>query len=544
MAKISVTDTEFEIKVHHWENQRVKQMPERKWDRKRGAWFAPFTETNAEYIRREFSIDETSPSASLKVIELLSAKLARLENKEPFPAWYEFNKPPRKHQRKALDKAWSVTEFALFHSMRTGKTFTAVNLACARGQSGQINALLVICPTPIKSVWELQTKEHAPIATNVFILEAGAKQKKVDSFIADTSDSGLKVLVVGIEALSQGGATGIAERFVLSHKCMAVVDESSRIKNHDKARTEKAIAIGSLAKYRLILTGTSITQGIQDLYAQMKFLGWKIIGHKSYFTFRNRYCIMGGFDARQIVGYLNVKELMELVAPYCDVVSMEDVVDLPPNIYQKRYISPSPAQKKAFNELRDLFYTEHEDGEVLETKTVLDRMTRYQQIAGGSFPFKTEDGYDAKPIPGKNPKMEELKLLLDEIQGKVIIWARFRPEILLISEFLQKIYGSESVNLIKFQETDGVRFFVSNQQTGGMGIELSAAQTSIYFSNSFSLEERIQSEARPHHVDMKDSCLYIDLILDHKVDKMIHVALEKKQEIASFVNAELKGAGE
>lgn len=560
MAKITTANNEFVIIVEFWENERAKAIPEREWDKENKCWVTPFTEVNAKYIKREFALSEITTTAQSKIDELFKAKEEIV--KGYFPAWYEFKNPPRKHQLKALNKAWPLNEFAFFHEMRTGKTYTTINLACARAMEGKINGVIIFCPTPIKSVWDLQTEEHAPIPTQVHVLTSG--DKKVDRFIDHNEDKGLKFLVVGIEALSQGGAFKIAQRFAAKHKCMVVIDESSRIKNHKSARTAKAQDIGGLGQYRTILTGTPITQGLQDLYAQYAFLNWKIIGMKSYYTFQNRYCVMGGFENRSVIGYLNVRELLDNVGPYSDVVKMSEVADLPPNIYQQRYIKPSPAQTKAFKDLQDVFTTEHEDGSVLETETVLERMTRYQQIAGGSFPYKLEDdeGYSVKPLAGKNPKMEELKELIPEIEGKIIIWARFRPEITSIVEFLTKQYGEDSVvqfhggishderrnALIKFQSPfqekgTNCRFFVSNQQTGGMGIKLSAARTAIYYSNDFSHENRVQSEARPHDVEMTDSVLYVDLILDHKVDKMIHTALAKKQSVATYVTNELKGEG-
>lgn len=550
MAKVTVNDTSFVIVTEPWEGSRAKNMPDREWSKKDKVWYAPFTVPNAKYIRKEFALSETTSLAVKKADELVNK--AKYEKDIPFPSWYSFKNKPRKHQVKALNRAWPKKEFAFFHEMRTGKTFTAINLACARAMDGQIEAMIVLCPTPIKTVWELQLEEHAPIPVYPHVLESG--DRKVAEFIK-SKPAGMKVLIVGIEALSQGGAYKIAQEFVIKHRCMAVVDESSRIKNQDSTRTKKAIDLGGMCQYRTILTGTPITQGMQDLYAQMAFLHWGIIGSKSYFSFRNRYCIMGGFEGREIIGYQNIGELLELVSPYVDVVQMKEVADLPPNIYQQRFITPTKEQVKAFNDLRDYKITTHDDGEELEVETVLERLTRYQQIAGGSFPFKENEGYSSKPIPGKNPKLEELKLLVPEINGKIIIWARFRPEIKMISDFLAQHFGEESVvqfhggidihgrkdALVRFQREDDCRFFVSNPQTGGMGIKLSEASTVIYYSNDFSHENRVQSEARPHDADKKDSVLYIDLVLDHRVDKMIHEALKRKQSIADFVKEELRG---
>ena len=550
MAAIRIQDNEFMLQCEFWENEKAKAAPERKFNKKAGAWILPFTLTTANYLGSRFQRKEFTGSAWVKVEELKKGSLAKAED---FPAWYKFKAPPMKHQVIALNKAWSRKEFAFFMEMRLGKTFTSINLACARAMDGQINALIVLCPTPIKPVWEWELEKFASIPIKVHVAESGNK-KITEEFIGSATDEGFKILIVGIEALSQGSGYQLAERFAMAHNCMCIADESSRIKNPKSNRTDKAINIAGLCTYRAILTGTPTNQGIEDLYAQFYFLNWAIIGMKSYYSFMNRYCIMGGFEGRKIIGYDNVDELMSLISPYSIVIKAEDAIDLPEKVYEKRFVKPNKAQLTAIKDLQNSHLTESE-GDVLETETVLDRLTRYQQIAGGNFPYEEDGETKIKPIPGKNPKMEEMALLFDEIQGKVIIWARFRPEIDLIVEMLTKKFGSSAVVefhggiakedrkeiLQRFQTDEEVKFFVSNQQTGAMGIELSAASIHIFYSNDFSYDKRIQAEARTNSKNQKsNSILYIDLILDHKVDKMIHTAIRNKKTIADYVIGELK----
>ena len=222
-----------------------------------------------------------------------------------------------------------------------------------------------------------------------------------------------------------------------------IVDESSKIKTHSATRTKKCITLGSLSEYRLILTGTPVTQGLHDLFAQMQFLHTGILNCKSYFQFKNMYCVMGGFENRSIIGYQRREELMGLISPYVDVVTKEDALpDLPPKVYQTIEVELTKEQKVAIEELKQIMRTESE-GKELTVNTVLERLTRYQQIIGGNFPFNDEEtgGYGVTPIPGKNPKLDALVELIEPLEGeKVIIWARFRPELQAISERLASIY--------------------------------------------------------------------------------------------------------
>lgn len=468
---------------------------------------------------------------------------------------FPYKGTPRPHQIRALKKAWPMRAFAYFHSMRSGKTYTTINLAAARFRAGQIKGLLVVCPTPIKKVWLRELDKWSPCEIDGIFIESGMGKMNIARFMAKQSPDRLKVMVVGVEALSQGSAFGYAKDFVDSMPAMMVIDESSKIKNHSSSRTEKCFDLGGRSEYRLVLTGTPITQGLHDLYSQMMFLDQSIIGCKSYFQFRNRYCIMGGFENRSILGYQFEHDLLDKVRPYVDVVTKEEAMPhLLENDYLDLEVEPTKQQLDAIRQLKDLMEAE-QDGKTITVSTVMERLTRYQQVLGGHFPFEDEDGaYQAEPIKGKNPKLEALLDYIEpiDVDTKVIIWARFRPELELIASRLRDAYGVGSVaefhgglddnerqrQADEFQNGNR-RFIVSNPQCGGMGQEWSAADVAIYYSNEFSYENRKQSEERTIHADKRKSIMYVDIISNHTADKMITKALAKKQSMAEFVEGNL-----
>ena len=249
---------------------------------------------------------------------------------------------------------------------------------------------------------------------------------------------------------------------------------------------------------------------------------------------------------------------MELISPYVDVVTKEDALpDLPPKVYQTIEVELTKEQKVAIEDLKQIMRTESE-GKELTVNTVLERLTRYQQIIGGNFPFNDEEtgGYGVAPIPGKNPKLDALLELVEPLEGeKVIIWARFRPELQAISERLASVYGKEAVaqfwgdissqdrsaftDLFQ-QRGSGPRFMVSNQSVGGMGQTWTAATVVVYFSNSFSYEDRMQSEDRAHRKGQENKVAYFDLVANHPADKMVVKALAKKGDVAGYVTSSLK----
>lgn len=440
----------------------------------------------------------------------------------------------RPRQLKAIEKAWSKVGFALFHVMGAGKTLTTIALSNMRRKAGLIDRLLVVCPTSIKGVWKQEFEKYSALPADLQVLESG---KKLGLWV------NFPILVVGVEALSQGGAYDIAKAFVEGGNCMTVVDESSSIKNHGAVRTERCWELGLASTFRTPLTGSNVTQGIQDLFAQMYFADPAIIGELSFYSFRNKYCVMGGFENRKVIGYKNVAELFDKIRPYCDVVRKGDM-KLPPKQYQVREVKATAEQVKACKELAKEMITKIGD-KVITVSNALEALLRFQQIAGGFMP-------DGTPL-SRNPKMAELMALLEEFDGKAIIWARYLPEVEAISLALSEAYPGAVMTMTgavppperqpmvnEFQSSDTLRFFVVNQQTGARGLTLTAATLSVYYSNTFSAEDRLQSEDRNHRIGQENEVMYVDLVSDLKVDQMVAAALERKIDVAAYVNDNLR----
>ena len=372
----------------------------------------------------------------------------------------------------------------------------------------------------------------------------------------------LQILIIGVEALSQGNARTLMDEFARKHRttgCLGVADESSKMKNAQATRTKALIKLRPLLDYRIIMTGTPVTQGLQDLWPQMQFLDPGILNCKSFVLFRNLYCIMGGFEGRKVIGYQREDELMEKIAPYVDVVTKEEALpDLPPKIYETVNVEVTKQQQLAMKQLEEDMKTEQGDLE-LTVQTVMDRLTRYQQIIGGFFPHEdAETGkYEVAPIAGKNPKLEALVSLLEldaEAGVKTIVWARFTAERNAIVEKLNEKYGDGYARLFDGQVSDEERklntsdfqedpttavVMVANVVVGGMGQTWTAATHEIYYSNDFSYENRMQSEDRAHRKGQKNSVKYTDIVADVKADQMITYALAKKGDVADYVKDSL-----
>lgn len=488
-----------------------------------------------------------------------------MNDKPKFP--YRF--PPMPHQRRGLSRAVKAfragsTGFGFFWSMGAGKTFEVINLAYYLHSKQDIGAMLVVCPTAIKDVWDVEWNKCAPLDAkfDVHILRAG-RNKAAEKWMDQTPKGDpLRVFVLGVEALSQGTAVELMMRFLRRFSklgTLMAVDESSRVKNATATRTKAVIKAGRIANYRVVMTGTPVSQGLQDLWPQMEFLDPDILKCRSYVLFRNLYCVMGGYQGRSIIGYQREDELMAKIRPYVDIVTKEEALpELPPKTYTDVRIDMTKAQKDAVAELEEAMKAEQGD-DVITVSTVMDRLTRYQQILGGFFPYEDEEtkAYRTKPIAGKNPKLEALLQLLEldkEAGIKTIIWARFTPERNAIVEALNSKYGEGYARLFDGQVSDHerrvntsdfqldpttARVMVSNVVVGGMGQTWTAATHEVYYSNDFSYENRMQSEDRAHRKGQKNAVKYTDIIVNHPADMMITKALAKKGDVADYVQEAL-----
>ena len=187
------------------------------------------------------------------------------------------------------------------------------------------------------------------------------------------------------------------------------------------------------------------------------------------------------------------------------------------------------------------------NGKQTTTVTVLTQLMRLHQITCGHF---TADDGSTQNI--KSNRINELMNVLEEVEGKAIIWANYQKDMFEIKKAIEKEYGEGSVvdyygltpqedrqpNIKRFQEDPECRFFVGTPQTGGYGITLTQANTVVYYSNGYDLEKRLQSEDRAHRIGQKKSVTYVDLIADDTVDEKIVKALRKKINIASEVLGE------
>jgi len=271
----------------------------------------------------------------------------------------------------------------------------------------------------------------------------------------------------------------------------------------------------------------------------------------NFFQFQYRYAIMkkssvGTHTFNRVVGYRDLERLSELLKKFSSRITKDECLDLPEKVYVQRSIPLTPDQSRIYNELKEFALANLDNGEFMTAPNVMTQLLRMQQVLSGHT--KTDYG---ELVEIKDNRLDELLSCLDEMEGKTIIWARFRYDVKRITKALLEKYGDgkavdyfgdtsdddrvEAVN--RFQNGDAL-FFVGNPQTGGYGLTLTAAQNVIYFSNSFDLAVRMQSEDRAHRIGQRNTVTYVDLIAEGTIDEKIVKSLRAKLNIASQVMGE------
>ena len=466
---------------------------------------------------------------------------------------YKFKTKPYAHQLTALEKSWDKSEYGYFMEMGTGKSKVLVDNMAMLYDKGRINGAIIIAPKGVYRNWLSQEiPNHLPShISHKTVLWTALTSKTKDKEYRQLFeiDYDLHILIMNVEALSTKKGLEFASKFLSCHETLLAIDESTTIKNPSAKRTKSILALGKAAKYRRILTGSPVTKSPLDLYTQCGFLNEHLLGFTSYYTFRNRYANMiernfGGRRVQLIGSYKRLDELSDSIKKFSYRVLKEDCLDLPEKVYTRREVDLTDEQNKAYSTMKSAALASLK-GKMATAPHVLTQMMRLHQITCGHL--KNDDDTITEI---KNNRLKELINLLDEVEGKVIIWANYVYDIENIVKTIQKEFGEDSIvqyygaisaeqrqkNIEKFQDPkSSVRFFVGNPQTGGYGITLTCANTVVYYSNGYDLEKRLQSEDRAHRIGQKNSVTYIDFIAPKTVDEKIVKALRKKMNIANEI---------
>jgi len=441
---------------------------------------------------------------------------------------------PYAHQREAVAAAMQRFErggrgFALLMEMGCGKTLAALEVAARL----DVERVLVVAPSSVVPVWTREVASFLPGAESRELLGSRAKRLEALEQLAWCASQGAPLIVAVVNYES---AWRLESELAAWGPDLVIADESQRIKGHATRQTKGVTALGRRARYRLALSGTPVTNGPLDVFAQWRFLDEGVFG-PSYYAFRARYAVMGGFEGRQVVGYRALDELVRRAHTIAYRVTKQDALDLPETTDVTIPVALSEGERRVYDQLARESVAELGCGEVSVTN-VLTRLLRLQQVASGSVP--SDDGTVADV---GSSKVDAAVELVEDAAGKVVVFCRFRSE---IDHIAARIPGaltltgdtpqSERGELVRrFQEDADARVLVAQIQVGGAGITLHAATTMVFCSESFNYADSEQAKARIHRIGQSQPCTYYHVVAAGTVDELIAEALERKCDVARLV---------
>jgi len=464
---------------------------------------------------------------------------------------FKYKTKPYAHQEEALQKSHNKKNFAYFMEMGCGKSKVLIDNIYWLWQQKEIDTAIVVAPKGVYMNWKNnEIPIHLPddIDADIYLWKASStknEKKKLSEGV--TKRDKFRILLMNVESFVTKKAPVFLESFTHRSEFLLAIDESTTIKNVKAKRTKAIMKFGETAKYKRILTGSPITQSPLDLYSQCAFLSKSLLGYDSYWSFQGRFAIikqqrMGSMSFNQVVGYKNLEELTQKLKFFAHRTTKKEALDLPDKIYTTRQVDLTSTQIDQYISMKKTSVIYLEDGNMVSAPEVMTRLLRLQQLLCG---YLVND--DGETIELANNRIRVMMEVIEEMDGKVIIWSRFRYDIKKIKNELAKAYGSGSVvtyygdtsqedrdsAIHNFQTNPETRFFVSNAQTGGRGITLTAASNVIYYSNDFNLESRKQSEDRCHRIGQHKPVLYVDLVCPNTVDVHIVKSLLQKDKIAN-----------
>lgn len=466
------------------------------------------------------------------------------------PQPFQYHTKPYEHQSCEFERSKTLVAYAGFWEMGTGKTKLIIDTIAYLWWIKEIDGVIIVGDKGNYRNWygEIATHLHPSIERRVTHYSSSANKsqlREMESVMTPKNDI-LDFLLCNVESFSSDNSTFWCDRFLKGHYVLMCVDEATSIKNPKAIRTKNVQKIGWRCDYRRILTGTPITQGPLDLFSMCEFLERGILGFPTYTSFKCHYAVQqrinlgpGRPSFDKIIGFRNLNDLTVSIESFSSRITKDECLDLPEKIYQVYNVELTPEQQKAYESLKQTAVIQLEQG-LLTSTSVLTTIGKLQQICCGHV--KLDDGH-VVDIP--NNRLDDLQTILETIgnEHKVIIWCAFQHDVELIMRRLYDMkrnpvdyYGKTSAekreeNLRRFIDGDATDF-VGTAATGGKGITLTAASYVVYYSNSYSLEDRLQSEDRAHRIGQSRNVTYIDLVTSGTVDEKVLATLKKKEDLA------------
>lgn len=464
------------------------------------------------------------------------------------PEW-PLKRPPFRAQSEAIEKGWAKPGFNFYMEQGLGKSATTLANYMLLKKAGKAKRLIIVCPNSFKGGW-LDEIEKAGVSVPTYVWSAGQH----DAFLKFMKETKEWIFIINWEAISaffeRHGHLLVKD----GYQTMLALDESIKMKNPRTQWTKAALWASERVGFVRNLSGKPITQGTHDLWAQLKAIGF--IKKMNYYAFRNRFCVMGGYLGKQVVGAQNEQELNRVLNETSMLARKKDFTDLPPKLDPVNIpVTMTDAQVKLYAQMEIQFFAdlkaEAGDRRKVTVEQIITRDIKLRQIMSGWV--YDNDGNVETIVPfEENARFKALTELLEEqISGKSVIVCWYKPTIDMMIDALTKmgrnpawIRGGMTTAEIeeqkrRFNEDDDCLDIVVQQRSAKYGHTLlgTAAvpcSSMVFFEQSYSLDDRSQVEDRIHRYGQVWPCSYFDFNAG-KLDRAVVRALQRKESVAAAI---------
>ena len=442
---------------------------------------------------------------------------------------------PLPHQEAAVAKVLPARANGLLMDMGTGKSLALLMLAAAR--AGRWDRLFWVTPCALRENVRREIERHTT-ERDIALWESG----RLDQ-VSETA----RIHIVGVETISSSTRAVLLLDRLVTERSFVAVDESLTIKHSRSKRTSRLTAIAARCRYRTIMTGTPITQGVADLYGQFAFLSPRILGYRSWWGFSRAHLEMeeklhpvSGRMRRtgRILATRNEEYLADRLAPYVYQVRKDECLTLPDKGFQVRWTSLTDEQRVAYEEAKeDILSLAYDDWSPIR---IFHLFSTLQTIICGWW--RRSDG---QVIEVAERRTALTLAVARESTGHVVIWAKYRRAVRALAAALEAEHGAGTAHMLYGDQSpaereaalarwrrDG-RFLVATQAIGGHGLTLTEAALAIHHADGFKYAERVQAEDRLHRIGQTASPLYVSIICKGTIDERIHNALSAKENMVS-----------
>lgn len=504
--------------------QLIKNAPDGyEFNKPRRAWLLPVTADNLRFLTAIGFGDFSGE------IGRLESPLRLLESTQ-MP---EFKTKPYAHQERGLRLGLANEELFLGWEMGTGKTFTAIMTYLGRMNAGQVKRLLVICPKCVVISWVNEFQKHAGIEATTLVKTDDPELPTLPKPKRLARIKTAEILVMQYEGVI------FTPELLLENWDMLILDESHYIKSYTAKRSKLIHKLAAGIRFKMLMTGTPVTSGPEDVFSQFYALdGGKTFG-SSYYAFRARYFVNKGWgdipDWQIRPGA--IAELHQKITLKMDRVKKSECMDLPPKNYQVVYVDMTVEQARAYRQMEKEFMVEFQDRlgpdgkpSSVEVNYLITKMMKLNQITSGFIYDHDQEGREIVYRLESN----RMKVLREQIEDKkkVIVWCLFRQDIHDVLAAFPEMNPVTTKEWKRFQADPSIRLIVGQVHAGGIGITLTEADFTVYYSQGYSLADRLQNEDRNHRIGTKSTVTYIDLVCPGTIDEDILTAIAEKREMA------------